>query len=187
MLTTVQGVFRNGKVELQETPPGLKEARVIVTFLPPEGPIDLRAEASVKKKPPKSDGVLVRPPRIGIVLRWKFTMTFKRGDVVLALFPDSNLRTAKPRPVLVVQRDNLGSGLAQTVVAMISSNMVRAGHPSRVAVSLSSPAGKRTGLQSDSVIIDNLRTILDTHIDRAFGVWLDMAAVDAALRHTLNL
>ena len=35
MLHSVEGVFRDGKVELLETPPDLKEARVIVTFLPP--------------------------------------------------------------------------------------------------------------------------------------------------------
>ena len=34
MLTTVQGIYRDGKIELLETPPALKEARVIVTFLP---------------------------------------------------------------------------------------------------------------------------------------------------------
>jgi mRNA-degrading endonuclease toxin of MazEF toxin-antitoxin module len=30
-------------------------------------------------------------------------MPYERGDVVLVLFPDSNLRTAKRRPALVVQ------------------------------------------------------------------------------------
>jgi hypothetical protein len=43
MLTSVQGVYRDGKIELLETPANLKEARVIVTFLPADGPIDLRA------------------------------------------------------------------------------------------------------------------------------------------------
>jgi hypothetical protein len=43
MLPTVQGVYRDGQIELQEKPPGVSTARVIVTFLPPEGPIDLRA------------------------------------------------------------------------------------------------------------------------------------------------
>ena len=37
---TIEGVFRNGKVELSETPVDLEEARVIVTFLPP-GAINL--------------------------------------------------------------------------------------------------------------------------------------------------
>jgi YgiT-type zinc finger domain-containing protein len=34
-----------------------------------------------------------------------------RGDVVLVLFPNSDLRTAKRRPALVLQRDYLGSGV----------------------------------------------------------------------------
>ncbi len=34
-----------------------------------------------------------------------------RGDVVQVLFPNSNLRTAKRRPALVVQADNLGNRL----------------------------------------------------------------------------
>ena len=37
-------------------------------------------------------------------------MPYKRGEVVLILFPDSNLRTAKRRPVVVVQDDNLTTG-----------------------------------------------------------------------------
>ncbi|MBV9864258.1 MAG: type II toxin-antitoxin system PemK/MazF family toxin [Abitibacteriaceae bacterium] len=67
--------------------------------------------------------------------------TFKRGDVVLVLFPNSNLRTAKTRPALVVQADNLQTGLSQVIVAMISSHMARAGHPSRISVLQSSPEG----------------------------------------------
>ncbi len=51
---------------------------------------------------------------------------------MLVLFPDSNLRTAKRRPAVVVQADNLNSGLPQTVVAMVSSNMARSGLPSEL-------------------------------------------------------
>jgi mRNA interferase MazF len=115
-------------------------------------------------------------------------MTCKRGDIALALFPDSNLRTAKPRPVLVVQADGLNTGLPQTVVAMITSNLARAGHPSRVTVRLATPEGARSGLRMDSVIMtDNLATILNSAIYRPLGEWTDMAAVDQALRHTLAL
>jgi hypothetical protein len=42
-LQSVEGVYRDGKVELLEAPADVKTARVIVTFLPAEGPIDLRA------------------------------------------------------------------------------------------------------------------------------------------------
>lgn len=37
-------------------------------------------------------------------------MNCKRGEIVVVLFPDSNLRTAKLRPALVVQRDQLDTG-----------------------------------------------------------------------------
>jgi mRNA-degrading endonuclease toxin of MazEF toxin-antitoxin module len=47
--------------------------------------------------------------------------SYKRGDIVLVLFPHSNLCTAKPRPALVVQADDLQTGLPQVIVAMITS------------------------------------------------------------------
>lgn len=115
-------------------------------------------------------------------------MPSNRGDVVLVLFPDSNLRTAKRRPALVVQADNLQTGLQQTIVAMISSNMARAGHPSRVAVLQSSAEGRQMGLHTDSVLMtDNLATVLENEIDRTIGQCPTMEAVDEALRHTLGL
>ena len=125
---------------------------------------------------------------IGIVPKWTFTMSFKRGDVVLVLFPNSNLRTAKRRPALVVQANHLRSDLPQTIVALISSNMSRAGHPSRVVVSLNTPEGQRSGLKTESVILtDNLATILDNEIDRVIGSYGAMDSIDTALRHTLGL
>jgi mRNA interferase MazF len=50
-------------------------------------------------------------------------MNYRRGDVVLVLFPDSNLRTSKRRPAVVVQADELEADLPQRIVAMITSNM----------------------------------------------------------------
>ncbi|MFB8797916.1 MAG: type II toxin-antitoxin system PemK/MazF family toxin [Microcoleus sp.] len=115
-------------------------------------------------------------------------MPYNRGDVVLALFPNSDLRTAKRRPALIVQTNNLGTGLGQTIVAMITSNLARSGHPSRVFVALATPEGKQTGLLADSVIMtDNLVTLLEVEIDRKIGIWSDMVAVDAALKHTLGI
>ena len=115
-------------------------------------------------------------------------MIYKLGEIVLLLYPESNLRTAKKRPALIVQANQLGTGLPQTIVAMISSNLARAGHPSRVSVSVNTPEGQQTGLRKDSVIVtDNLATVLDTEIIRAIGIWPDMIVVDAALRHTLGL
>jgi hypothetical protein len=34
MITTVEGVYKQGKIKLHEIPAGLQEARVLVTFLP---------------------------------------------------------------------------------------------------------------------------------------------------------
>ncbi|HZO88652.1 MAG TPA: hypothetical protein VFB38_09970 [Chthonomonadaceae bacterium] len=34
MLTTIEGIYRHGKIELAEMPAGVEEARVLVTFLP---------------------------------------------------------------------------------------------------------------------------------------------------------
>ncbi len=79
-------------------------------------------------------------------------MPYSRGEVVLVLFPDSNLRTAKRRPALVVQANNLRTGLSQTIVAMITSNLNRAGHVSRVSISLTTAEGQQTGLLTDSVM-----------------------------------
>jgi mRNA interferase MazF len=94
---------------------------------------------------------------------------------------------AKPRPALVVQADNLQTELPQAIVAMITSKMFRANHPSRVTVLLSTPVGQQSGLLTDSVVMtDNLATIAEPAIDRVIG-FLPMAKVDAALRHTLGL
>ncbi|MDQ6706579.1 MAG: type II toxin-antitoxin system PemK/MazF family toxin [Acidobacteriota bacterium] len=113
-------------------------------------------------------------------------MNCRRGDVVLVLFPDANLITSKRRPALVVQADQLGTGLAQTIVAMITSNMARAGHRSRVTVLRGSETGRRSGLLMDSVIMtDNLATVHYSEIDRVIGTLAGMREVHVALRATL--
>jgi mRNA interferase MazF len=111
----------------------------------------------------------------------------RRGDVVLVLFPHSDLRSAKPRPALVVQADDLETGVAQVIVAMISSRMFRAGHPSRVVITIASPAGQQSGLLGDSVVMgDNVATVALAAIDRVIGS-IPMPEIDCALRHTFAL
>jgi len=93
--------------------------------------------------------------------------SYKRGDVVLVLYPNSDLRTAKTRPALIVQADNLHTGLPQVIVAMITSRLFRANHPSRVGVTVATPAGQQAGLLTDSVVMtDNLATVAKVAIDR---------------------
>jgi len=107
--------------------------------------------------------------------------------VALVLFPDSNLRTAKLRPVLVVQADDLRTDLSQVIVAMITSNLSRAGHASRVEILRAAAEGRQSGLLTDSVVMtDNLATVTHTEIHRVVGS-LPMDKVEQALRHTLAL
>ena len=104
----------------------------------------------------------------------------------LSFFPDSNLRTAKRPPALVVQSDDLNTGLQQTIVAMITSNMSRADHESRVRLLRDSPEGRQAHILMDSVIMtDNLATVIDNEVDRVLGHLNEMSKVDAALRITL--
>ena len=72
----------------------------------------------------------------------------KRGDVVLVWFPNSDLVTFKRRPALVVGADNLDTGLPQVLVSMITSNLARRDHPSRVFVPFNSPEAKEAGLRA---------------------------------------
>ncbi len=110
-----------------------------------------------------------------------------RGDVVLALFPNADLRSAKPRLAVVVQINELDAGLPQIVVAMITSQLARAGHPSRVMLRLETDEGRTSGLQCDSVVMtDNLATIKIAVVSRVIGT-VPMETIDRALRHTLGL
>jgi hypothetical protein len=38
MLITIEGMYKDGKIDLAEAPQGIDGAKVIVTFLPPENP-----------------------------------------------------------------------------------------------------------------------------------------------------
>jgi mRNA interferase MazF len=110
-----------------------------------------------------------------------------RGDVVLVNFPNPDLRTAKSRPAVIVQADNLQTGLSQVILAMITSRTARQGHPSRVLITLDSDAGRQSGLLSDSVVMtDNLATVQEWALDRVIGQ-LPMTHINFALRHTLSL
>ncbi len=115
-------------------------------------------------------------------------MLIRRGDVVRVLFPNSDLVSSKRRPALVVQADNLRTGLSQILLAMITSNFSRANHPSRVLVEIDTVEGKASGLRLDSVIMtDNIVTVQEIEIDSILGKLPSMKAVDDALRLSFGL
>lgn len=114
-------------------------------------------------------------------------MPCKRGDVVLVLYPNTDLRTAKKRPALVIQSDDIDTGLPQRIVAMITSNLSRTGS-TRVTFTMASVEGKAMGLLTDSVVVtDNLVTVLDREIDKTIGRCPRMDLIDSALRAALAL
>jgi mRNA interferase MazF len=114
-------------------------------------------------------------------------MSYKRGDVVLLLFPHSDLLTAKRRPAVIVQSDEIDTGIPQKVVAMITSNIQRTGS-TRVKVDAQSKTGKAMGIKIDSVIVcDNLATVLNSQIDEVIGNFINMQEIENALRAVLAL
>jgi mRNA interferase MazF len=114
-------------------------------------------------------------------------MSFKRGDVVLVRFPNTDLKTYKKRPALIVQADGLNTGLSQKIIALITSNLGRTGQ-TRVAVQKNSELGRHMGIINDSVIVaDNLATVLEREIDKVIGNCVETAHVDQALRRVLAL
>jgi mRNA interferase MazF len=107
--------------------------------------------------------------------------------IVLVIFSNSDLKSAKTRTALVVQANDLGTGIDQIIVAMITSRMARGGHPSKVVIDLSAPLGKQSGPLRDSVVMtDNLATVFRSQLDRRIGSF-PMADIQPALRHTLGL
>ncbi|HAK88220.1 MAG TPA: transcriptional regulator [Nitrospiraceae bacterium] len=113
---------------------------------------------------------------------------YKKGTVVLVLFPNSDLITAKHRPAVIVQVDELNTGLEQAIVAMVTSNLFREGHPSRIRLNKDSEEGKNAGLLTDSIIMtDNLATVRFFEIDRIIGSLSGIDKLDNALRVTFGL
>jgi hypothetical protein len=78
MLTSVEGLYRDGKVELLQLPDDIKQARVIVTFLPAEGPVDLRARGISAEEAAE--------------LRWRFGGAADWDDPAMDIYDDYQAR-----------------------------------------------------------------------------------------------
>lgn len=114
-------------------------------------------------------------------------MTYQRGDVVLALFPNSDMTSQKKCPVLIIQSDQVERGGDQKLVALITSNLKRTG-VTRVSIDCDSEMGREMGLNMDSVVMtDNLATIKEHLLIRKIGHCSNMTAIDRALTLALGL
>jgi len=115
------------------------------------------------------------------------TTSTRRGQVVLVRFPNSDLVTYKNRPALVVQDENVQTGLDQRLVVLITSNLDRKG-VTRIRVNKNSAEGQQMGLETDSVIVaDNVATIPRVAIYTAIGTCPLMGDVSRSLKQILGL
>lgn len=113
--------------------------------------------------------------------------SYRQGAVVLVLFPNSDLITAKTRPAVVVQADNLQTGLPQIIVAMVTSQMSRSQHPSPLTILIGTPEGPRSGLILDSVVMtDNLATVALSAISQVIGS-IELDTLHKSLCNTFGL
>ena len=121
-------------------------------------------------------------------LVWMTMTTYEQGDIILVWFPDSNLMTAKKRPAVVLQSNNLQTGLCQLIIGMITSNLIRNGHKSRIYVDIHTEMGQETGLLSDSIIMtDNIATVRLSEIYRRIGTFTELDILKESLKHTFGL
>ncbi len=114
-------------------------------------------------------------------------MNLRRGDVVLAAFPNDDLRSFQSRPGLVVPSSGLATELPRVVLAGIRSRVDLVG-PTRLRVDMARPEGKEARLRTDSLIfLDYLTSVPKQGIRHVLGHYPAMAGVDRILRRLLDL
>ena len=105
-----------------------------------------------------------------MTLGWKSTTAMvSRGLIVVVDFAVAGM-PKKVRPVLLVQADEYNRKMANTVVAMITTNLTRASEPSHLLIDISTPEGKLSGLLHSSVVNCNtLTTFRQDEVLRVLG------------------
>lgn len=92
-----------------------------------------------------------------------------RGEIVVVDFAVAGM-AKKIRPVLVIQADASNHKMANTVVAMITTNLRRAAEPSHYLIDITTADGVRSGLLHTSVVNCNrLTTVRQDDILRVLG------------------
>jgi mRNA-degrading endonuclease toxin of MazEF toxin-antitoxin module len=118
-------------------------------------------------------------------------MNYRRGDVLILDHPYSDATGSKVRPALVVQGDAANARMTNTIVAMITRNLLRLGQdPSQVFIDLGTPEGKLSGLHVNSAVTcANLFTVHERRIRKKIGQLSAtlMQRVNAALKAALDL
>ena len=115
----------------------------------------------------------------------------KRGEIVLANLPFTDLSGAKMRPALVVQRDANNARLQDVIVAMITRTTKLATiEPTQLLIDIGTPDGKATKLLHTSAVkCEHLITLEQSLVIRTIGQMpaARMTKIDACLKAALQL
>jgi mRNA-degrading endonuclease toxin of MazEF toxin-antitoxin module len=113
-----------------------------------------------------------------------------RGDVVLAAFPYAAGTSPVRRPTLVVQADYYNQRIANVLLASITSQLVRRGDPAHFFIDVSTPEGKHSGLNQNSLVsCINLAVLPKSAIGPKIGELSPaaMQSIDHCLKAALGL
>ena len=92
-----------------------------------------------------------------------------RGQIVVVDFAVAGM-AKKIRPVLIVQSDIYNRKMANTIVAMITTNLARVSEPTHYLIDITTAEGSRSGLLFTSVVNCNtLTTVIQDDILRVLG------------------
>ncbi len=132
-----------------------------------------------------------RLPLIGTSLRWKPTMPYRRGDIVLVPWPFSeDPTTTKKRPAVIVQNDRNNTRLSTVIIAQITSTTTTLHEPTQLLLPFNSPVGRAAGILMESVIkCENLATVHQRRVLRRIGTieGRTLRELDTCLRVSLAL
>lgn len=117
-------------------------------------------------------------------------MTLNRGDIVMTRFPHAGGNRGKKRPAVIIQADVYNAKLKHFSVAEITKNLAAGSDPASFLIDVSTPEGKATGLDQNSVVCCLfLATVAEAGITQVIGMLSDtmMAQLDACLKTALQL
>lgn len=113
----------------------------------------------------------------------------KRGDILIVDFSVYS-PGEKVRPALAVQNDRDNARMKNTIVALITGNVRRAGEPTQLLIDRSQADFSDSGLHKESVVnCSNLITIRQQDVLHVIGRVSQetMRAIDVCLKAALDL
>ena len=118
-------------------------------------------------------------------------MNFRRGDLVLAGLPFTDLSGVKRRPALVVQCDHNNQRLEDAILALVTRTTARAlTEPTQYLIDITTPAGRQSGLLHTSAVkCEHLITLHRQFVERVIGHLTrdQMRHIDRCLKVSLDL